>query len=111
MKAPVTRVVVFRLAIGAEGESGHGGGVTVVGCAGDDAVAGAAVGAGNKGVVIAAIGGVKKFTQTVGAEGGVGSYLDIRLTTGAGEDGEFRFTGQWNFVATDGIDTSQGRGF
>ena len=67
------RVVVFLPAVRAERKGSHGRVGPVVGDAGDDAVAGAAVGAGDEGVAEAPVCGIEQFPQAVVAEAASGA--------------------------------------
>src|SRR6185369_15380258 len=73
----VERIMVFAQAVGAERETSHGRSGAVVGDAGDDAVAGTAVGAGYERVTEAPVGRIEQLLQAVGAEGGIGGDLDV----------------------------------
>ena len=97
--AAVFDVVVLRLAIPAHGEFAHGGEGAVVGHVPDDGEPGAAVGAVEEGVAVAAVGGVVQLPQTVGAGAHVGA--DQRLPPGKGfafQNGETLITRQFRQV-------------
>ena len=72
MKAPVKRVAILCGALGAHGKAVHRRGRSVIRQRSDDGKAWAAVGAVDKGVVKASVGGVEQFAQTVVARGDVG---------------------------------------
>ena len=81
--------MVFLLAFRAEREGVHGGIGTVVGNAGDDAVARAAVGAGDERVAKTSVGGIEKFPQAVVAQGGIRSHVRaMHAALAAFPDGE-----------------------
>ena len=72
MKPPVKRVAILRGALGAHGKAIHRRGRSVIGQRLDDGKARSAIGAVDKGVVKASVGGVEQFAQTVVARGDVG---------------------------------------
>lgn len=72
MKAPVKWVGILRGAFGAHGKAIHRGGRSVIRQRADDGKARAAVGAVDKGVVIASVGGIEQFAQAVVAGGDIG---------------------------------------
>jgi hypothetical protein len=91
VKAPVRRVIIFPLAVRAHGEDAHGGVGPVVRDVGDDGEAGAAVGAVDEGIAVAAVGRVEKLPQAVWA----GGYIrrDEQVLAGhlfGGANGEIR---------------------
>ena len=71
VKAAIERVVVFGLALGAHGKRSHRGLRPVVRDATRNGKARPAVGAVQKRITIAAVGGVEQFAKTIGAGGGV----------------------------------------
>ncbi len=71
VKAPGGGIDVLGATGRAHGEIGHGGQRPVVGNAGDDAVARAAVGAVDERVAETAVGGVEEFGQAVGADAAI----------------------------------------
>ena len=72
MKAPVKRVAILCGALGAHGETIHRGSCSVIGQRANDGKARSAIGAVDKGIVKASVGGVEQFAQTVVARGDVG---------------------------------------
>ena len=72
VKAPVERVVVLALAVGAHGKGRMVVSGPVVGDVADDGEARPAVGAVGEGIAVAAVGGVEQLAQAVGAGGDVG---------------------------------------
>ena len=88
MKAPVERIVIFIAAVRAEGKAGHGCFGAVIRGAGDDAVAGTAVGAGYERVAITSVVRVIHFSQAVRADCRIGSNPDIDPAAAAGENGK-----------------------
>ena len=85
MEAPVERVLVLALTVGAERKSGHGRVGAVIRDAGDDTVARTAVRAGYEWIAEAPVVRVKQLPQAVGAEGGIGGNLDVRCSASARE--------------------------
>ncbi len=65
MKAPVLGIFIFRPALGAEVEDGHGGVGAVIGHRPDDGEPGAAVGAVGKGILVAPVAGIIDVGQAV----------------------------------------------
>ena len=112
VKAAIERVVVFGLALGAHGKDGHRGLRPVVGNAAGDGEARSAVGAVEKRIAVAAVGGIKQFAKAVGAGGGIGgnagAYLSEHL---AGDDAEAGLTCGSKIASSDGIDARQRRSF
>ena len=72
VKAPVKWVAILGGALGAHGKAVHGRGHSVVRQRPDDGKARPAVGAVDKGVVIASVGGVEQFAQAVVTGGDIG---------------------------------------
>ena len=72
MKAPVKRVAILCGALGAHGKAIHRRGRSVIRQRPDDGKARPAVGAVDKGVVIASVGGVEQFAQAVVTGGDIG---------------------------------------
>ncbi len=81
-------IVVLGPAGGAHGKRCHGGERSVVGDAGDDGVARAAVGAVDEGVAVAPVCRVKQLSETVRANIAVGRYHGPAFATSAGKNGE-----------------------
>ena len=71
MKAPVLGIFIFRPALGAEVEHGHGGVGAVIGHRPDDGEPGAAVGAVGEGIPVAPVAGIIDVGQAVVAGGHV----------------------------------------
>jgi hypothetical protein len=69
VEAAIAGIVVFLLTVAAKREPRHGGEGAIVGKGLDDAIAGAAMGAINEGIAVAAIVGVKEFFDAVGTGG------------------------------------------
>ncbi len=94
VEAPVGRVLVFRLAVGAHDEMAHGRARPVVGQVFDDRIARAAVRAVGEGIAVAAVGRVADLRQAFLAGREVGQH---RSAAGAGEaalaNAEQRFAG------------------
>ena len=72
MKAPVKRVAILCGALGAHRKAIHRRGRSVIRQRSDDGKARPAVGAVDKGVVIASVGGVEQFAQAVVTGGDIG---------------------------------------
>lgn len=72
MKAPVKRVAILCSALGAHRKAIHRRGRSVIRQRPDDGKARPAVGAVDKGVVIATVGGVEQFAQAVVTGGDIG---------------------------------------
>lgn len=69
VETAIAGIVVFLLTVIAEGKPLHGGEGAIVGKGFDDAITGAAMGAVNEGIAVAAIVGVKEFFDAVGTGG------------------------------------------
>lgn len=69
VETAIAGIVVFLVTGVAKGEPGHGGEGAIVGQGFDNAIAGAAVGAVNEGIAVAAIVGVEEFFDAVGTGG------------------------------------------
>ena len=72
VKPPIERVGILCGAGGAHGETIHRGSCSVIGQRANDGKARSAIGAVDKGIVKASVGGVEQFAQTVVARGDVG---------------------------------------
>ena len=72
VKTPVEWVGILRGAGGAHGKTIHRGGRSVIGQRANDGKARSAIGAVDKRVVIAPIGGVEQLAQTIIAGGDIG---------------------------------------
>ena len=113
VEATVERVFVFGPAGVAHDKGGHGGGGPVVGQGLDDAEAGAAVGAVDEGIAIAAVRGIKQLAQAVGAGGHVGRDQGKACFVAACQNDKARggvVTVGGQGMAADGGDAGQGRG-
>ena len=89
VEAAVEWIVVLGLAGGAHFEARHRGLRAVVGDAAGDGEARAAVGAIEKWIAVAAVGGIEQFAQAVGAGGGVGGNAGAHAAEDfAGDDAE-----------------------
>ncbi|KAF5054784.1 hypothetical protein DSECCO2_384550 [anaerobic digester metagenome] len=111
VEAAVQRVLVFRQAVRAQGEAGHGRGGAVVGDGAGDGVARPAVGAVGEGVAVAAVRRVAQVRDAVVAGGHVGAdeHL-VACAAGALEDAEIPLVGHGvGGFAFPGHDAGQGR--
>jgi len=112
VEAAVEWVIVFGLAGGAHCECGHGGLWPVVGDAAGDGEAGAAVGAVEERVAVAAVTRIEKLAEAVGAGGGVGGDAGGNLSFDlAGNDAEAGFASSGQVSDGNGVDAGQGRSF
>jgi len=91
MEAPIIRVTILPLAIRTERESGHGGVRPVVGGAGDDRIARAAVGAVDERITIAPVSGVKKLAKAVRADITIRRNQSVAMTVTAFDYSEALF--------------------
>ncbi len=111
VEAAVGWVLVLCAAAVAHGEAGHRGALAVVWDAQDDREAGAAGGAVDEGVAVAAVGRVAELGQAVVAGGGVGRDGGGRRGAAlAGEDGEAAIAERGHLARLDPLDARQGRG-
>ena len=112
VKTAIERIVVFGLALWAHGEDGHGGLGPVVGDAASDGEAGAAVGAVEEGIAIAAVCRIQQFAKAVRAGGGVGRDAGADAAQDfAGDDTEAGFAGKCEVGCVHGVDAREGRDF
>ena len=108
VEASVRRIVVLRLALGAQGEAGHRRAQPVVGHRLDDGEAGAAVGAGDERVPVASVARVGELGQAGLAHCRVGGQQGgCRARCVTGQHDELGRTGRRHLLRRHGVDPRQ----